>query len=482
MSTQVPRQNSLADTRIRVATGGDRSRTVELSSTDPADGLHSARHAADLAAAAFPWWSELGPTERRRRLMAAADLIEARAPDFLNVMAEEIGSTREWVEFNIVLAAGMLREAASVTTQISGMIIPSNHPGVTAMGTRQPVGVVLGIAPWNAPVVLAVRAVAMPLACGNTAILKASEICPRTHQLVGSVLTEAGIDGGAVQVVTNDPSEASEVVDVLIGHPAVRRVNFTGSTRVGRLVAEVAARHLKPVLLELGGKAPLLVLDDADLDEAAAAAAFGAFMNQGQICMSTERLVVDDRVADAFAEKISRKAALLLAGNPRTGQAPLGPVVGFDAVDRIDGIVKDAVTKGATILAGGRVEGTFMDATVVDHVTPNMRIYSEECFGPVVAMIRVHGDDEAIRVANDTEYGLSSAVFSRDLQRAMRVARRIEAGICHINGPTVDDEPQMPFGGMKASGYGRFGGAAAVEEFTELRWITFGTEKRTYPI
>ena len=198
--------------------------------------------------------------------------------------------------------------------------------------------------------------------------------------------------------------------------------------------------------------------------------------------MSTERLVVDDRVADAFAEKIARKAALLLAGNPRNGQVPLGPVVGFDAIDRLDGIVKDAVTKGATILAGGRIDGTFMDATVIDHVTPNMRIYTEECFGPVVAMIRVHGDEEAIRVANDTEYGLSSAVFSRDLQRAMRVARRIEAGICHINGPTVADEPQMPFGGMKASGHGRFGGAAVVEEFTELRWITFGGDRRSYPI
>jgi acyl-CoA reductase-like NAD-dependent aldehyde dehydrogenase len=251
---------------------------------------------------------------------------------------------------------------------------------------------------------------------------------------------------------------------------------------VGRIVAELAARHLKPVLLELGGKAPLLALDDANLEEAASAAAFGAFMNQGQICMSTERLIVDDSVADAFVALITRKASTLLAGNPRTGQTPLGPVVGADAIDRIDGIVKDAVSKGARIIAGGRIDGTYMDATVVDHVTPNMRIYAEECFGPVVAIIRVHGDDEAIRVANDTEYGLSSAVFSRDLQRAMRAARRIEAGICHINGPTVDDEPQMPFGGMKASGYGRFGGAAAVEEFTELRWITFATQPRRYPI
>jgi acyl-CoA reductase-like NAD-dependent aldehyde dehydrogenase len=206
-------------------------------------------------------------------------------------------------------------------------------------------------------------------------------------------------------------------------------------------------------------------------------------MNQGQICMSTERIVVDHAVADAFVALIARKAAPLLSGNPTTDHnTPLGPVVGFDAVERLDGMVKDAVTKGARIVAGGRIDGTYMDATVIDHVTPNMRIYAEECFGPVVAIIRVHGDEEAIRVANDTEYGLSSAVFSRDLQRAMRVARRIEAGICHINGPTVEDEPQMPFGGMKSSGYGRFGGAAAIEEFTELRWLTFATQPRNYPI
>ncbi len=475
------RAAALADARTRTAPAADR--TGGHVGSGAAEAVARARSAANLAAAAYPWWSELGPGERRHRLFAAADLIESRAKAFALVMAEEIGSTRAWVEFNLSVAAGMLREAGSLTTQICGTILPSNTPGVTAMGTRQPVGVVLGIAPWNAPVALAVRAVAMPLACGNTTILKASEICPRTHRLVGEVLAEAGIDNGALQVVTNDMSEAAEVVEELIGHDAVRRVNFTGSTRVGRVVAEVAARHLKPVLLELGGKAPMLVLDDADLEQATAAAAFSAFMNQGQICMSTERIVVDHVVADAFVALIARKAAPLLSGNPTTDHnTPLGPVVGFDAVERLDGMVKDAVTKGARIVAGGRIDGTYMDATVIDYVTPNMRIYAEECFGPVVAIIRVHGDEEAIRVANDTEYGLSSAVFSRDLQRAMRVARRIEAGICHINGPTVEDEPQMPFGGMKSSGYGRFGGAAAIEEFTELRWLTFATQPRNYPI
>jgi vanillin dehydrogenase len=285
-----------------------------------------------------------------------------------------------------------------------------------------------------------------------------------------------------VNVVSNAPADASMIVEALIAQPAVRRVNFTGSTRVGRMIAEIAARYLKPALLELGGKASLIVLDDADLDEAVRAAAFGAFMNQGQICMSTERIVVDESVAPVFVEMLARKAATLIAGNPLDGKMPLGTIIGYEAVGRIDALVKDAVSKGARILTGGRASGTLMDATVLDHVTPAMRIYSEESFGPVVAVIRVRGVEEAVRVANDTEYGLSSAVFGRDVKRAMDVALRIESGICHVNGPTVHDEAQMPFGGVKASGYGRFGGTAAIHEFTELRWITVSSGPGNYPI
>ena len=442
----------------------------------------SALAAANRSAAAFSAWSLLGPTARRDRLFAAADLIERREAEFGAAMEAETGATPDWVRFNVTLAAATLREAASLTTQISGSVIPSDRKGTTALAIRQPVGVVLGIAPWNAPVVLAVRAVAAALACGNTVVLKASEICPRTHGLVAEIFGEAGMADGVVSFVTNPAEDASAVVESLIGHPAIRRVNFTGSTRVGRLVAESAARHLKPALLELGGKAPLLVLDDADLDEAVRAASFSAFMNQGQICMSTERMVVDEKIADAFAAGIARRASSILAGPPKLSDRVLGGVVGADAVERIDGLVKDAVAKGARILAGGRINATYIDATVLDHVTPSMRIYSEECFGPVAAIVRVHGDDEAIRVANDTEYGLSSAVFSRDLQRALRVARQIEAGMCHINGPTVHDEPQMPFGGMKASGFGRFGGTGVIDQFTELRWITISTQPGDYPL
>jgi acyl-CoA reductase-like NAD-dependent aldehyde dehydrogenase len=349
------------------------------------------------------------------------------------------------------------------------------------MAVRQPVGVVLAIAPWNAPVILGIRSIAMPLACGNTVVLKASELCPATHHLIGEVLRDAGFPAGVVNIITNAPDDAHEIVEALIAHPAIRRINFTGSTRVGRIIAQAAAPYLKSVLLELGGKAPMLVLDDADLDAAVDAAAFGAFMNQGQICMSTERLVVDEKIADAFVAKLAAKAAKLPAGDPAKGNVVLGSVVNAQAIKRLAALLQDATGKGAKLAAGGGMEGTIMQATVLDNVDSSMRIYLEESFGPVVSVIRVDGDEEAIRVANDTEYGLSAAVFSRDIGRAMGVASRIESGICHINGPTVHDEAQMPFGGVKASGYGRFGGKAAIDEFTELRWITIQNGPRHYP-
>lgn len=479
--------NLLIDNRDVAATGGATFErrdpiTGEVASRASAATPADARAAADAAAAAFPTWSKLGPNARRAVLLKAADLLEGRAGEFVNLMAVEIGATAGWAQFNVKLAAGMLREAASLTTQITGEIIPSDKPGCVAMAVRQPAGVVLGIAPWNAPVILGVRAVATPLACGNTVVLKASEICPGTHRLIGTVLQEAGLPAGAINVVTNAPEHAPEVIEALIAHAAVRRINFTGSTRVGRLIAETAARYLKPVLLELGGKASLVVLDDADLDAAVAAAAFGAFMNQGQICMSTERIVVDKAVADDFVAKLAAKAESLQAGNPRHGNFALGSLVGVEAAERISGLVNDAVSKGAKLLAGGKVDGTVMSATVLDHVTPAMRLYGEESFGPVVCVLRATGVEEAVRIANDTEYGLSAAVFGRDVTRALDVANRIESGICHINGPTVHDEAQMPFGGVKASGYGRFGGKAGINEFTELRWITIETGPQHYPI
>jgi acyl-CoA reductase-like NAD-dependent aldehyde dehydrogenase len=452
-----------------------------VASRTPAMGVAEARAVADKAAAAFPAWSRVGPTERRMLLLKAADRLETGSDELARVMAQETGAAPMWCGFNIHLAAKMLREAASSTTQITGEVIPSDRPGVLAMGLRQPAGVSLGIAPWNAPVILATRAVAVPLACGNTVIMKGSEACPRTHTLLAEIIAGAGFPDGVVNVVTNAPQDAAAVVEALITHKAVTRVNFTGSTGVGRIIGRLCGENLKPVLLELGGKSPLLVLDDADLDLAVNCAAFGAFMNQGQICMSTERIIVDETVADEFVAKLAAKAAALPCGDPRTEKVVLGSLISKEAVDKVQGLIRDAVAKGA-ILAGGAAKGpTIMHAAVLDKVSADMKIYHDESFGPVVSVVRVKGDAEAVRVANDSEYGLSAAVITRDVARGLTVARQIESGICHINGPTVQDEAQMPFGGVKASGVGRFGGRWGIEAFTDTRWVTIETEQPHFP-
>jgi acyl-CoA reductase-like NAD-dependent aldehyde dehydrogenase len=454
--------------------------TEKLASRAAAAGLEDVEAAIEAASAAFPGWSKTAPGQRRALLMKAADIMDAKVGEFTRLMIEETGATAPWAGFNVMFSANILREAASMTTQISGEIIPSDKPGTLAMGVRQAAGVCLAIAPWNAPVILGTRAVAMPIACGNTVILKASEQCPGTHRLIATALSEAGLPAGVINVITNAPEDASEIVTALITHPAVKRVNFTGSTRVGKIVAETCGKHLKPALLELGGKAPLVILDDADIDGAVNAAIFGAFMNQGQICMSTERIIVDEAIADQFVARLAARASQLPAGDPR-GHVVLGSLISLDSAMKMEELIADATAKGAKLVAGGKRSGTVVEATLLDHVTSDMRVYSEESFGPVKPIVRVSGEEEAIRVANDTEYGLSSAVFSRDVQRAMAVAARIESGICHINGPTLHDEAQMPFGGVKGSGYGRFGGKAAINEFTDLRWITVEDSAQHYP-
>src|SRR3954470_15181611 len=456
--------------------------TGEAVTVAAAAGREDAGRACDAAAAAFAEWSSTPPGQRRVLLSKAADLLMERAPQIAGIMTEEVGGTFGWGMFNCDLASRMLREAAAQTYAVAGEVIPSDVPGVLSMGVRVPAGVVVGMAPWNAPVILSTRAVATPLAYGNTVVLKASERCPRTHGAVVRAIADAGLPAGAINLVTHAPEDAPEVVEELIAHAAVRRVNFTGSTKVGRIVAMKCAEHLKRCLLELGGKAPQVVLADADLEAAADAASFGAFMNSGQICMSTEKLVVDRSIADELAGKLADRAGKLVTGDPRDQGTMIGPVINDAARERIVELIEDARGKGADVLAGGEADGNVISPTVLAGVTPEMRIYTEESFGPVVAIVPVDGDDEAVRVANDTEYGLSSAVFGEDVDHALDIARRIESGICHVNSSTVHDEPQMPFGGVKSSGWGRFGGKAALEEFTELRWISVQQLSRHYPI
>ena len=353
-----------------------------------AAGREDARAAVDAAASAFSEWSTSAPAVRRAVLSKAADLMMERQQEIAGLVTEETGGVFGWGMFNVELAAGMLREAAAQAYNLVGEVIPSDVPGKLAMGVRQPAGVVVAIAPWNAPVILSTRSVATPLAYANTVVLKASELCPRTHAAVVSALVDAGLPPGTINLITNSPEDAADVVDELIAHPATRRINFTGSSKVGRIIAEKAGRHLKRVLLELGGKAPLIVLKDADLDRAAGAASFGAFFHQGQICMSTERIVADLAVADALAQKLAEKARALPIGDPREPTTAIGPLINRAAVERVSGLVDDAVSKGAKALSGGQADGACFPPTVLTGVTPEMRLYGEESFGPVVRSSR----------------------------------------------------------------------------------------------
>lgn len=447
--------------------------------TPPLQTVADATRIVDQAALAFKTWSRTGPGLRRELLLKAAALLVERTDALVECMVGETATSVAWAQFNVKGGIALLRECAALTTQVGGETIPSDTPGAMAMTVRVPAGVVLGIAPWNAPIQLGLRALAMPLACGNTVVLKAAELCPQTHAMICQLMLDAGFPPGVVGVVTHAPQDAAAMMEALIAHPAVRRVNFTGSTRVGRIVGALAGQHLKPVLLELGGKASLVVLRDADLDAAVNAAAFGAYLNQGQICMSTERVVVEEPLADRFAQSLAAKAAQLAAG-----QAPLvnGCLISNAAADQVVALVEDAVARGARLLTPLRREGTHIAPLVLDGVTPGMKVYTDESFGPIAAIVRVPDADAAVAVANDTAYGLAGAVFGSDLARTLQVAQQMECGLCHVNAPTVRSEPQLPFGGTKDSGVGRFGGRYAIHEFTDLRTITIQTTPNVLPV
>ena len=441
-------------------------------SAERAVSIEDSRRCAGRAAAAFPAWSSRSPAQRAELLISAADILEDRVEMFREAMCAELGTPSAWARHNVAFAAEILRQVATYSGELESPEQIRDTKWQESRAVRVPCGVCLGIAPWNAPVILGVRSVAAPLLCGNTVLLKGSEFAPRTFRLLGEVFHDAGMPEDVVQVLLTLPEDSEAIVEALIEAPVVRRVNFTGSTRVGRRVAELCAKHLKRPLLELGGQASMIVLEDADLEVAAEAAVWGGYVNQGQVCMSTERLIVIDSIADTLIEKIEAKRRLLKLGDPSEESVDVGPVIGVSAVKRLSGLIGDAIDKGAVLVGGGQAQDAFFEPTLVDRVEPEMRLYQEEVFGPILSVTRVCNDLDAVTVANDSEYGLSSAVFSRDLKRAENIAGRIHTGICHINSTTVDDNPHAPFGGVKASGYGRFGGRWALDEFTELRWIT----------
>ena len=441
-----------------------------------------AKRAVDAAAAAFPGWSAMAPEARRSYFLKAADILERRTPEIAGILTEETGATFGWAMFQCSLTPGMLREAAAQVHMVTGQIIPANLPGAFFMALRQPVGVVVGIAPWNAPLILSLRSVAFPMAYGNTAVLKASSEAPFCGGLVyGEILEEAGLPPGVLNVLSNAPGFAGEVGDVLISDPRVRRISFTGSSEVGREVARKAGENLKRVALELGGSDPLLILKDADVDYAVNAATFGRFLHQGQICMSVKRIIVEKPVADEFTEKFVAKVSRLKVGDPKEHDTIIGPLINRTQLDLLRGQVDDAVKGGARVLSGGKFEGLSYWPTVLTEVKEDMRVCQEEVFGPVVPVIVVKDEEEALRVANNSPFGLSSGVITSDFGKGLSIAERLETGMVHINDSSVHDEPQVPFGGVKDSGWGRHGGLAALEEFTELRWVTMQRTPRQYP-
>ena len=455
--------------------------TAEPVASVPAGGADDAVRAIEAAAAAFPAWSATPPAERQRVFLAAADLLESRRDEVVAMLARETGATFGFAMFQSFFVPNLFRQSAALPYAPLGQVIPSDT-GAFAMGIRRPVGVVGAFAPWNAALILSARSIAAPLALGNTAVLKPSEWSPWSGGLLwGEIFAEAGLPPGVLNVVTHAPGAAGPVGAALIEHPAVRRLNFTGSSAVGRLIAEAAGRQLKRVVLELGGSNPLIVLDDADLEYAVNATAFGSFLHQGQICMSTRRIVVERSIADEFVGRLVEKTKGLKTGDPKEPDTVIGPLINEDALAMVKSRVEQAVADGARVLAGGEAVGPCFQATLLTDVPHDSEFARHETFGPV-ASIEVVGDaDEAVARANATTYGLSAGIITSNRERGLALAQRIESGIVHVNDQTVADEPQMPFGGVKDSGFGRFGGQAVVDEFTDLRWITMRGEGHPFP-
>jgi acyl-CoA reductase-like NAD-dependent aldehyde dehydrogenase len=448
----------------------------------PAGGRDDARAAVGAADEAFPAWSQSAPAERQRIFLKAADILESRHDEVVGLLARETGCTFGFGMFQLHFVPNLLRQAAALPYQPLGQVIPSDNPGTFALGIRKPAGVVGAIAPWNAALILSARSIASPLALGNTVVFKPSELSPVVGGLMwGEIFSEAGLPAGVLNIVTHAPGEAGPIGDELTENPAVRRINFTGSTATGRRLAEAAGRNLKRIVLELGGYNPLIVLADADLEYAVNASAFGAFLHQGQICMSARKIIVERSIADEFVPRLAEKTKTLKTGDPKEPDTIIGPLINEHALETVKARVEEAVAKGAKVLAGGGTEQGCFQATLLTDVPGDSDFARIETFGPVASIEIVDSADEAVARANATVYGLASGIITSNPERGFALAQQLQAGIVHVNDQPVGDEPQMPFGGVKDSGFGRFGGQAAIDEFTELRWVTVQSGTHPFP-
>jgi vanillin dehydrogenase len=436
------------------------------------------RKAIDAAEKAKTTWGKSLAAERELILQRAADVLEGMRQEVVDILIGETGSTFGKSQFEVSFTVNMLRAVAGEARRINGDVMPSDVPGMMSFAIRQPLGVVAGIAPFNFPLILATKKVCLALAAGNTFVLKPSEETSLLGLKIAEVFDKAGLPKGVLNVV---PGDGKTLGPVLTSDPRVRLISFTGSTRVGRIIAADCAKNGKKVILELGGKSPLVILKDADLDYAVSTACFGLFIHQGQICMAGSRIIVEEPIYENFLEKFVAKVKTLQVGDPRDPHTIIGPLIRTSQCPMIDGKVKQAEKEGARVLTGGAYEGNFYQPTVLADVVPQMSVFRDELFGPVASVIKASDADHALKLANDTSYGLSSAVLTNDLQLAMKFALELEAGMVHVNGPTVHDEVTVPFGGVKDSGTGREGGHWSMDELTETKWVTIQMGQRPYP-
>lgn len=456
--------------------------TQQAFSESAAGNADDMKQAIEAAHNARTTWRATPHTERARYLLKAADVFEARQPEWAKILIKEGGSIFRKAMFETGKAAAFLREAASQAAQVGGEVLPSSIPGKTNMVLRQPVGVVGVISPWNFPLLLSMRGVAFALAYGNTVVLKPSEETPiGGGTLLAKVFEEVELPPGVFNLVTCSRDDVEAVGDMMIAHPAVKRISFTGSTATGRKLAEKAGSHLKRIALELGGKDPLIVLKDADLDYAVNAAAFSSFFHQGQICMAAERLMVEESIMEPFAEKLAAKATSLKVGDPSSPETIIGPIINQKQLDKIKTHTDGAISAGATALCGATHEGLFYQPTVLTGVQPSMDVFCEETFGPIAPILPVKDVEEAIQIANNSNYGLSAGILTSDLGKGLDIADQLESGMVHVNDSPLNDEPHLPFGGVKESGMGHHGGKASLEEFTELRVVSIQRKHRPFP-
>lgn len=438
--------------------------------------------AVEAAAAAFPDWAALAPEQKQHLFLKTADVVEERIPHIKQVLAEETGCADAFAGFQLKWILGALRQAAGWVYQANGELLPSDMPGAMHMAIRRPLGVVAAFSPWNGAQVLAWRSVLFPVVWGNTVVLKPSEQAPiAAGLLLPEIMEEAGWPAGVVNVVTHAPGEAAPIADEFFENPKVRCINFTGSTRTGRMLAERAGRHLKRIVLELGGYNPLIVLDDADLDYAVDATAFGAFFHAGQICMNARKVIVQEAIADEFVERLTQKARSIRVGDPKAEGTIVGPLINDDAVHNVTRDVQDAVSKGARVITGGGSDGRVFQPTVLVDVPDDAVLAREETFGPVLVVQRVGSVQDAIRVANDHSYGLAAGVLTSDPDKGLALAGQLQSGIVHVNDQPVHDEPQMPLGGVRDSGWGN-AGPHSVDDFTQIQWVSVQSGTRPFPL